>query len=131
MIDALISGKLYGQPQQRTGASGKPFTTAKLRAAAGEGETLFVNVIAFSDTVQAALQALGDGDSVAVSGALTPKVWTDRDGQARPSLDLVAHAVLTAYHVSRKRQAVRGRQDPPQEQQDGGDDLPDDALPPF
>jgi hypothetical protein len=38
---------------------------------------------------------------------LTPKVWTDKNGEARPCLDFVAHAVLTAYHVIRKRQAVR------------------------
>lgn len=108
MIDALIAGKLHGQPQQRTGSSGKPFTTAKVRAAAGNGEALFVNVIAFSRTAQDALMALGDGDSVSLSGELTPKVWTDREGQARPAVDLVAHAVLTAYHTRRKRQAVEG-----------------------
>jgi hypothetical protein len=47
MIDALIAGKLYGKPKQMTGKAGKPFATAKVRAAAGEGEALFVNVIAF------------------------------------------------------------------------------------
>jgi len=41
------------------------------------------------------------------SGELTPKVWTDKNGEARPALDMVAHAVLTAYHVARKRQAVK------------------------
>ncbi|MBK8664994.1 MAG: single-stranded DNA-binding protein [Burkholderiales bacterium] len=108
MIDALIGGKLHGTPQQRTGQSGKPFTVAKIRASAGDGESLFVSVIAFSQSAQTALLALGDGESVALSGALTPKVWTDKDGTARPSLDLVAHAVLTSYHVTRKRQAVAG-----------------------
>ena len=43
---------------------------------------------------------------MALSGSLTPKAWTDRSGEARPALDMVAHAVLTAYHVTRKRQAV-------------------------
>jgi hypothetical protein len=42
-----------------------------------------------------------------LSGALTPKVWTDREGNARPALDLVAHAVLSPYHVTRKRNAVQ------------------------
>lgn len=108
MIDALIAGKLYGTAEQRTGKSDKPFTVCKVRASAGDGEPLFVNVIAFTDSVQATLLALDDGDSVALSGELTPKVWTDREGQVRPSVDLVAHAVVTAYHVSRKQRAAHG-----------------------
>lgn len=106
MIDGLIGGKLYGKAAKRTGNSGKVYVTAKVRAAAGDGESLFVNVITFSDSVGASLLALDDGDSVALSGALTPKVWTPKGGEARPALDMVAHSVTTAYHVTRKRQAV-------------------------
>lgn len=107
MIDALISGKLYGQPTERTSKTGKPFALAKVRAAGGDGESLFVNVIAFDAAPCTTLLALGDGDSVAISGSLTPKVWTDKEGNARPGLDLVAHQVLTAYHVTRKRNTAR------------------------
>ena len=106
MIDALISGKLYGQPTERTSKSGKPFALAKVRAAGGDGESLFVNVIAFDAAPCTALLALGDGDSVAISGSLTPKTWTDKEGNTRPALDLVAHQVLTTYHVTRKRTAM-------------------------
>jgi len=111
MIDAIISGKLHGQPQQRTSSNGKPYATAKVRAATGGGESLFVNVIAFSDTVQAALLVLDEGESIALSGELTPRVWIDRQGNARPSLDLLAHAALTAYHVKRKRAAMTEQAD--------------------
>ncbi|CAG4911615.1 single-stranded DNA-binding protein [Paraburkholderia saeva] len=108
MIDGLIGGKVYGKPAERTGQSGKVFVTAKVRAASGDGESLFVNVIAFDDTAKAALLGLDDGDSVALAGTLTPKVWTDKNGEARPALDMVAHCVLTAYHVQRKRTSVHG-----------------------
>ncbi|NTX29064.1 single-stranded DNA-binding protein [Burkholderia pyrrocinia] len=111
MLDALASGKLYGKPGERTGPSGRPFVTAKVRVPAGDGEALFVNVIAFSDDVKVALLALDDGDSVALAGTLTPKVWTDRNGDAKPALDMVAHAVTTAYHVKRKRAAAQGAND--------------------
>lgn len=121
MIDGLIAGKLFGYPNERTSRAGKAFATAKVRAAAGDGEPLFVNVIAFDPGVCAALLALDDGDSVALTGTLTPKVWVDREGVAKPSLDLVAHGVLTAYHVTRKRKAVAGRQ------QDGTE-LADDLV---
>lgn len=107
MIDGLIGGKVYGKPVERKGQSGKHFVTVKVRAAGGDGESLFVNVIAFDADAQAALLALEDGDPVSLSGALTPKVWTDKSGETRPALDMVAHVVLTAYHVKRKRQAVQ------------------------
>lgn len=106
MIDGLVSGRLYGEAQIRTGQNGKRFVTCKVRATAGDGETLFVNVIAFDDEVQTALLALGDADSVSLAGTLTPKVWTDKNGIVKPALDMVAHGLLTAYHVQRKRKAV-------------------------
>ncbi|APZ42929.1 single-stranded DNA-binding protein [Acidihalobacter ferrooxydans] len=112
MIDALISGKLYGTPQERTASTGNPFIALKLRATAGDGASLFVNVIAFAPDTCAALMALGDGDSVALAGTLTPKAWIDREGEARPSLDMVAHACLSAYHVTRKRKAMKAPNEP-------------------
>ncbi len=111
MIDALIAGRLYGHAEERAGQAGSTFVTCKVRTATDDGDTLFCNVIAFDGEVRQALLALSDGDSVALSGALTPKVWTDKQGNTRPALDLIAHAVLTTYHVTRKRRAVLGKPD--------------------
>jgi hypothetical protein len=97
MIDALISGRLYGAPKEGEGKSGNVYTTAKVKVSAGNGETYLCNVIGFDDHVQAALLALDDGDSVALSGSLTPKVYTEKNGDTRPALDLVCHKVLTIY----------------------------------
>lgn len=126
MIDALIAGRLHGHAEERTGQSGSIFVTCKVRTAAGNGDSIFCNVIAFNDDARHALLALGDGDSVALSGALTPKVWTDKQGNTHPALDLVAHAVLTAYHASRKRKAVQGEAKPGNQAHGAGfdDDLP-------
>ena len=111
MIDGLIGGKLYGAPEKRLGKAGKPFAMAKVRATAGDNEsTLFVNVIAFDDAACNALLALSDGDSVTLAGSLTPKVWTDKQGVVRPALDMVAHQVLTAYHVQAKQAAMQQHQ---------------------
>lgn len=107
MIDALIGGKIYQKPTRRTGASGKPFVTAKVRTMTGDGDSVFVNVICFDPSEGDSLLALDDGDSVALSGALTPKVYAPAGGDPRPALDLVAHAVLTSYHVTRKREAMQ------------------------
>jgi single-stranded DNA-binding protein len=113
VIEGLVSGKVYGRPEQWVGNnSGKPFVTAKVRAATAGGETLFVNVLAFDATAQAALLALSEGDAVSLAGTLTPKVWMDREGQARPALDMIVNQVLTVYQVKRKRETVGGAEQP-------------------
>lgn len=107
MIDALIMGKLFGQPTERTSKNGNKFVTCKVRVAVGE-EGIFVNVICFDEYAFRSLLALGDKDSVAMSGEVTPKVFTDKAGNVRPALDMTAHAVLSPYHVTRKRKAISG-----------------------
>jgi single-stranded DNA-binding protein len=110
MIDALIAGRLHGQPKKMTGKSGKVFVVCKLRVAAG-GEQIFCNVIAFETPTCEALLALAAGDSVALAGSLTPKAWADRDGVPRGTVDVTAHSVVTPYHVTRKRQAMAQKPD--------------------
>ena len=106
MIDALIAGRMYGHAEERSGQAGSAYVTCKVRALTDDGDSIFCNVIAFNDAARAALLALDDGDSVSLSGALTPKVWTDKHGKVRPALDLIAHAVLTAYDVTHKRPSM-------------------------
>ena len=106
MIDGLVAGKLHGKAKERTGNSGKTFVTCMVRVST-DAEPMFVSAIAFDKATCAALLALDDGDSVTLTGSLSPKVYQPKDGgEARPALDMVAHALLTPYHVRRKRQAV-------------------------
>ena len=141
MIDALIGGKLCGQAKEHTSKSGNLFVTAKVRTPMADGESIFVNVICFSQTAAEALLAMSDGDSVALSGSLTPKVWQPANGEARPALDMQAHAVLSAYHVKRKREAMVNEASIPSKQavartiaaqaplpSHGGNYVPDDPL---
>ena len=96
MIDGLIAGRLIGDPEQRSGKGGSPFVVASVRAQTSDGENLMVNLIACDAAPCRALLEMRDGDSVAAAGSLTPKVWTDKQGNVKPALDLVAHRVLTA-----------------------------------
>jgi len=107
MIEALVSGKLHGQPEQRAAKTGRAYVQARMRVSAGADEVHFVRVTAFSESACAALLALGDGDALAMAGTLKPGAWVDRDGNAKPKLDLVAAQVLTAYHRKRRREAVQ------------------------
>ena len=112
-IDALTQGRLMAAPQQRTSKAGNPFTTCRIRvsgAGTGESDSLLVNVIAFSDTAQAALMALDAGEAVALAGSLKVGVWQANDGTHKPSLDLIASQVLTTYSISKKRRSAQGDQ---------------------
>jgi len=48
LFDALMAGRIYGAPQRRTSKTGNAFVIAKVRTPMANGESLFVNVIAFS-----------------------------------------------------------------------------------
>lgn len=110
-IEALITGKLHQRAEDRISKTGHTFTVAKVRASIAEGESLFVNVLAFSEDARRALLALEAGDSLALAGTVTPKAWIDREGNPRPSLDMVAAQVLTLYGLKRKRAAASGPAD--------------------
>ncbi len=106
MIEGLISGTIVGLAESRQGKNETSFVLAKVKASAGDGDSLMVNVIAFAAEACAALMALDDGDAVALAGALTPKVWNDKQGNTRPALDMVATQVLTAYHALQKHASM-------------------------
>ena len=96
MIDGLVAGRLMGDASRRVDKSGRTFVVARVLARNRADEEFIVNVIAFDAAPCADLLALADGDAIALAGALTPKVWTDKQGMARPSLDLIAQRVLAA-----------------------------------
>jgi len=108
MIDALLTGKLAADPEARTASNGNTYCTARVWVTAG-ADRLSVMVIAFDADTVTALLALAKDEAVALAGEFTPKVWIDRDGNAKPSADMKAHALLTPYHVNRKRQAMGDR----------------------
>lgn len=106
MIDVLAAGKLFGAPQKRTSKNGNAFVTAKLRVAMGD-EHAFINLICFRETVGAALLALADGATISVAGEMKASVYKTKDGTHRVSLDVNVHEILTAFHVSRRRQSMK------------------------
>lgn len=99
MIDGLVAGRLMGDASRRVDKAGRGYIVARVLARNRADEEFIVNVIAFDDAPCAALLALRDGESLTLSGGLTPKVWTDKQGIVRPSLDMIAVRVLTAYQA--------------------------------
>lgn len=108
MIEALVSGKVYKQPQARQDQKGRTFALGKVKAATSTGETLFVSCIVFGEAAERFLK-LNDGDAVALAGSITPKTWTDSQGQAHAALDMQVQQVLSVYQARAKR--TGGKQD--------------------
>ena len=94
MIEGLIAGNIWGDPEKRVGKNNSIFVVAKVRAQGSQPELVIVNVIAFDNTVCKALLERRDGDAVSLSGSLLPKVWIDKQGVSRAALDMIAGRVL-------------------------------------
>jgi len=110
MIDGLVSGRIFGTPENRTGRKESRYVSARIIVTT-EQHKITAHVIAFDEEAQHALLALEDGDAVCVAGTLTPKLHEDKNGTIKPALDVIAHAVLSAYHVRHKRQTLQGMHD--------------------
>ena len=94
MIEGLVAGHIWGEPEKRVGKNNSIFVVAKLRAQGPQPELVIVNAIAFDTTACKALLALRDGDAATLAGSLCPKVWIDKQGVSRAALDMVASRVL-------------------------------------
>ena len=102
MIRALVSGVLHSDPQTRTSRGGQSFTTGKLRADGGDGNTVWVSLIAFGDVADR-LASLKAGQALSVSGRAKVTAWAGKSGEPAGGLDLTVDEVA----------ALRGRPKPP------------------
>ena len=92
----IISGNLTRDPETQTTPGGSAVThliVAVNRRRANATETIFVRVSAWGKTGENAAKYLKKGRGVIVSGPLRATAYIDRDGQARPSLEIDADDV--------------------------------------
>ena len=96
MMDGLITGRLSSIPENRSDRNRRPYMVARMRANAGDGSSIPVNIVAFEVAPCAVLRSLTEGDAIALRGTFTPKVWIDRQDQSHAVLDVVALSVMAA-----------------------------------
>jgi single-stranded DNA-binding protein len=101
----LVQGVLY-RAEQKTSKAGKPFVVATIRAKDGEGSAWW-KIIVFSESAQAELLRLQDGDALAVQGVLKVETY-DKGGETKVSLSLIADSVL-ALKQPRRSAPKQGR----------------------
>ncbi len=100
MIEGLVAGNIWGEPEKRVGKNNSIFVVAKVRAQGTQPELVIVNVIAFDPVTCKALLERRDGDAVSLSGSLSPKVWIDKQGVSRAALDMIASRLLALSPAS-------------------------------
>ena len=122
----LVSGTLSRAPELKTAKSGKPYASATIRVAA-DGAAEFWSILAFSESAQADLSRLGEGDKVSLQGSLNLEVYTSKNGEQRISRTLFADHVLALRQPpsERTRKPASAAATPAQPRADFDDGLPE------
>src|SRR5271170_7631031 len=100
----LVSGSPSRGPELKTAKSGKAYATATVKVAA-DNAVDFWSVLAFSETAQAELMRLGEGDKLSAQGSFKVEPYTARDGQTRINRTLFADHVLALRQPPRERKS--------------------------
>ncbi len=108
MTTALFLGDLLAAPVQRQTSAGSRFATATVRTGAGS-KSVLTGLATFSESTVDKLLGLKKGDSLAATGVLEMKVWSDREGRERRDWRLTASQVLTVYEAANRRKAAAGQ----------------------
>ena len=106
-----VIGRPCMRPQIRYTQSGLPVTSFRLAVdrnylTNGERETDFLNVVAWRGTAEFLSKYFNKGQMVALTGRIEVHPWTDRDGNRRENVEIVAE---NAYFAGSKPQAEAGK----------------------
>lgn len=92
----ILGGRLVNDPELKTtpgGVSVTVFTVAVNRRSAKEAAD-FLNVIAWRQTAEFVTRYFRKASSICIVGALQTRSWTDRQGQKRFAVEIVADEVF-------------------------------------
>jgi single-stranded DNA-binding protein len=101
-VYALVSGSLFRDPERKTAKSGKPYATATIRVKDGQEGSIFWRVTVFSESAQAELLRLKDGDAVSCQGSMKAELYAPDGREPRVSLSVVADNILALRQQRRK-----------------------------
>jgi len=98
MNKTFVMGNLGSDPETRFSTSGQKITTFSIatnvkKGAGKEDVTYWWKVTIFGDRFDKLLTYLKKGSTVIVTGELRPEIWTDKNGQPRLSLDIIADSI--------------------------------------
>ena len=131
MQKLIITGNLTANPETRTTTSGKTvcsFNLAVNRKKTSEPQTDFFRINAWNGLGDVCARCLTKGKKVAVIGELQARIYEDKQGKTRLSLDVLADEV---EFLSPKENAETKPQKPAEQTDDlaGFTDIRSDDLP--
>lgn len=135
MNKVTLTGRITAKPELRHTGSNVPYTRFSIAVnrtfsnANGERETDFFNVIAWRRSAENVCQYLDKGSLVGVEGRLQSGNYTDKDGNKRTSVDVVADNVEFLESKGQRQQTAT--QDSPYDYQDTGVSVENDPFADF
>jgi hypothetical protein len=102
---ALISGRLWREPERKVSSAGRTYATATIRVGNGD-DAQWWKVLTFSEMAAEELLALHGGDAVSASGEFKVEIY-DKGSGPRPGFTLFADRVLSAKRAKNEREKER------------------------
>jgi single-strand DNA-binding protein len=121
MNNITIAGKLGKDSEVRYLPNGDPlcsFSVADDFVAQGNKHTIWWNCSLFGKRAESLSQYLTKGQAVTVSGSVTEREWTDKDGNKRKSMDVRVNDVALQGGKREAAPAPAGRAPAPLHSED-------------
>ena len=125
---AILMGRLTADPALRHTQSNRPVTSFALavdRSYGKEQQADFIDIVAWNKTAEFVCQYFRKGLLVAVEGRLQTRLWEDKQGNKRKSVEVVADRV----HFAEPKRAEPQPEFAPTEVEVPFEGTPDDGLP--
>ena len=131
----IIMGRLTRDPELRHTQSGTAVASFSLavdrdfKNQNGEKETDFIDVVAWRNSAEFVSRYFTKGRMAVVDGRLQTNIWTDKDGNKRSSLEVVADSVY--FGDSRKSEGNAPESEFPEQNGQEFSEVDDDGELPF
>lgn len=130
-----LYGRLGQDPRPIETRKGTSMAVASLAVdVEQDGEPLWFGIVAFGSKADELLKH-GKGECISAIGRLNRRTWTDRNGEDREQLQIVADAIVSARTVrpggKKKQRDDKPAEDPqaPADDETQGNDFIDDEIP--
>lgn len=99
MLIAFLTGNLGKDPEARFSPSGQKITTFSVASNTkrqGEEETTWYRITVFGDRLDKMISYLKKGSYVIITGELTTRLWTDKEGRPQIQNEIIADTIKFA-----------------------------------
>lgn len=134
---SVIMGRLTRDPELRRTNSGTPVCSVGLaverdfKRQEGERETDFIDIVAWSGTAEFISKYFTKGKMMIVEGRLQSREYTDKNGNNRRAVEIVAGSVYFGDSKKNKDDATSTEEAPAPKHTQGFEEIRDEGELPF